>query len=119
MIKNMKKILIGVLLLQTSQPLLYSQTELEKAISEGKATLNARLRYEHAEVGSLDEAEALTIRTRLGYLSGKYNGLNSFLELEDTTAINDDTDYSVPAPPDQKVPGKSIIADPELSLIHI
>ena len=113
MITDMKKILLGALILQISQNYIYSQSELEKALSEGKATLNARLRYEHAEVGSLDDAEALTIRTRLGYLSGKYYGLKSFLELEDTTAINDDTDYSVPAPAGQKVPGKSIIADPE------
>ncbi len=68
MITDMKKLLMGALILQISQNYIYSQSELEKALSEGKATFNARLRYEHAEVGSLDDAEALTIRTRLGYL---------------------------------------------------
>jgi hypothetical protein len=31
----------------------YAESELEKALISGKATVDARLRYEHAEVGSL------------------------------------------------------------------
>ena len=106
--KKIKLILLGSILFQITHELAYGQSELEKALSEGKPTLNARLRYETAEVGSLEDAEALTVRTRLGYKTGGFYGFKSFVELEDTTALNDDTNYSVPAPADQKVPGTSI-----------
>ncbi len=96
----------------------YAESELEKALKDGKASVDARLRYEHAEVGSLEEADALTIRTRLGYGTGDFHGFKAFLEVEDATAINDDEDYSVPAPSDQKVSGTSIIADPEGTQIN-
>ena len=96
----------------------YAESELEKALVGGKATVDARLRYEHAEVGSLEDGDALTIRTRLGYGTGDFHGFKAFIEAEDTTAINDDEDYSVPAPSDQKVPGTSIIADPEGTQIN-
>ena len=96
----------------------YAESELEKALKDGKASADARLRYEHAEVGSLEEADALTIRTRLGYGTGDFHGFKAFFEAEDTTAINDDEDYSVPAPSDQKVSGTSIIADPEGTQIN-
>ena len=96
----------------------YAESELGKALISGKATVDARLRYEHAEVGSLEDGDALTIRTRLGYGTGDFHGFNTFIEAEDTTAINDDEDYSVPAPSDQKVPGTSIIADPEGTQIN-
>ena len=116
--KKIKFLLLGSLLFQVTHEVLHGQSELEKALTDGKTSLNARLRYEHAEVGSLEDADALTVRTRLGYKTGSFYGFKSFVELEDTTALNDDTDYSVPAPADQKVPGTSIIADPEGTQIN-
>ena len=116
--KKIKYLLLGSLLFQVTHEVVHGQSELEKALTDGKTTLNARLRYEHAEVGSLEDADALTVRTRLGYKTGSFYGFKSFVELEDTTALNDDTDYSVPAPADQKVPGTSIIADPEGTQIN-
>ena len=96
----------------------YAESELRKALIGGKASADARLRYEHAEVGSLKDGDALTIRTRLGYGTGDFRGFKAFLEAEDTTAMNDDEDYSVPAPSDQQIRGTSIIADPEGTQIN-
>ena len=64
------------------------------AIVGGSPSLNARLRYEHAESDAAADADALTLRTRLGYSSLPYHGLRAFVEFENVTSLGDDDDYN-------------------------
>ncbi len=82
---------------------------LQDAISKGKISLNMRLRYEHVDQPATD-ADALTLRTRLGYTTASYHGFTAGAEAQNTTAIVDD--YREPGTP---VNGHSIVADPEVT----
>ncbi len=98
------------------------------ALTGGTPSLDMRLRMEtvseDAKPGdpNLDDANALTLRTRLGYLTGDYVGFKFFGEMTNTTALGDDN-YKVPS---AKSPLYSkndpsdypVVADPELSRIN-
>ncbi len=88
---------------------------LQEAITGGKVSLNVRLRYEHAsQDNALSDADALTIRTRLGYRTATYNGLAAYVELQNTTAIVDD--YAFPGGTGSQSPAAtSVIADPDVT----
>lgn len=76
----------------------------------GKVNFDARLRYEDVDAASaLQDAEALTIRFRLGYLTPTFKGLSAFAELESTTPLGG-RDYN-----DLRGHGadRSVIADPD------
>lgn len=90
-------------------------SSLQDAITGGKVSLNVRLRYEHvAQDNALDDADALTIRTRLGYKTAAYNGLTAYLEVQNTTAIVDD--YAFPGGTGSQSPAAtSIVADPDVT----
>jgi len=64
------------------------------AITGGTPSVNARLRYEHAESDAADDADALTLRTRLGYSTAPFHGLRGFIEFENVTSIGDDDRYN-------------------------
>lgn len=105
---------------ETKPPLAVSSTpaapaSLQDAISQGKASLNVRLRYETArQDNTLDDAEALTLRTRLGYRTAAYLGLTAYIEAQNTTALIDD--YGFPGGTGAQAPANtSVIADPELT----
>jgi len=84
-------------------------TTLDEALSSGKATLDVRYRYEYVDQNnSLKNANASTLRSRLGYGSGDYHGIMAYLEFENITAVgaedynsgaNGKTSYSVVADP--------------------
>ncbi len=82
---------------------------LETALTKGKVSLDMRLRYEHVDQPAT-EADALTLRTRLGYTTGSYYGFTAGAEAQNTTQIVDD--YQEPG---QAPNGKSVVADPELT----
>lgn len=82
---------------------------LETALTKGKVSLDARLRYEHVDQPATD-ADALTLRTRLGYTTGSYYGFTAGVEAQNTTALVDD--YQEPGQP---ATGHSVVADPELT----
>jgi len=69
------------------------------------------LRYESVEQNNpLEDADALTLRTSLGYKSASYQGFSAHVEVEDVREIIDD--FSVP--PAGVRPGQfSVVADPE------
>ncbi len=74
-----------------------------------------RLRYENvAQDNPLEDADALTLRSRLGFKTKKVNGFSGLLEVENNTALIDD--YSVP-PTGDRVGEFSVIADPETTEI--
>ena len=78
--------------------------------TQGKPILDLRYRYEHVDQdNALNNANAQTIRTRVGFLSGKWYGLSALIEADNVSRIGDasynsfrngQTDYSVVADPD-------------------
>lgn len=79
--------------------------------SKGKFYGSFLLRYEGVQQDNpLENADALTLRTSLGYKSASYEGFSVQLEAEDVREIIDD--FSVP--PAGVRPGQfSVVADPE------
>lgn len=91
------------------------------ALFGGDVVGNIRLRYEHADTSSLEPSAALTLRTRLGYATKPFHGLNGFVEFEDIQVLNDPDDYSQ-AGLNQGASGKTVIADvdgTELNKVHL
>ncbi len=54
-------------------------TDLASAITTGKATIAGRYRYEHVDQdNALSNANASTLRLRLNYRTGQWNGWSAF-----------------------------------------
>ena len=83
---------------------------LADAIATGKPILEERLRFEAVDqAGFAREAQALTLRTHLGWETGAWNGLTGAVEFEDVarlgpehynTTLNGKTGYPTVADPD-------------------
>lgn len=82
-----------------------------EALTGGKPKLDVRLRYENVDQdNALKDADALTVRTRLGYGTQSYMNFNAYVEMENNSALVEDynsgpkgngkTRYSVVADPD-------------------
>ena len=86
-----------------------------KALSDIKASADFRIRYESAEQdNALQDADALTLRTRIGIKTGSYNGFSAVVEMEDNRIMLGQGDYTVG--PSGYNPGiYSVIADPEFT----
>ncbi|WP_172149713.1 alginate export family protein [Pseudomonas tumuqii] len=77
---------------------------------DGKPILDLRYRYEHVDQdNALNNANAQTLRTRVGFQSGKWYGLSALIEADNVSRIGDASynstrngqgDYSVVADPD-------------------
>lgn len=70
---------------------------LRYAFSGGTPNLDIRLRYEDVDQGlgvpagaALEEADATTLRTRLGYTTGKWNAFDAMVEMEDVHKLGGD-----------------------------
>jgi hypothetical protein len=74
-----------------------------------KLSLDVRGRIELADIDGADDAEAYTLRTRVGLGLKAWHGLSVFGELENTTAVDDDSYFDNVSTPN----GKTTIADPE------
>ncbi len=62
-----------------------------EAVKNGRAYISGRYRYEHVDDdGFTEDAEASTLRTRLGFETGNYRGFSGLLEFEDVTEIGSD-----------------------------
>jgi len=102
----------GALALQANAS---SARSITDAITTGKAKVDLRLRYETVEQdNALEDATALTLRSRLGYTTGSYEGLSATAEFEDVRAVGSQDDYSVP-PTGFQTGSFSMIADPEVT----
>jgi len=67
---------------------------LAGAIKEGDATLSFRLRYEDVtDKSAAEDANALTLKTRLNYKTGDFNGISALVEFDDVTEL-DEVDYN-------------------------
>ena len=88
----------------------YSADKLKEAlIDEARPYINLRYRFENVQAGSLKDANASTLRTKLGYNSGKLYDFSVSVEFENVTylgqdnfnnGINNKLDYNLVADPD-------------------
>jgi hypothetical protein len=85
------------------------------ALSSGKAKVDFRLRYEDvSQDNAVDDASALTLRTRIGYTTGSLNGWSGTFEMENNRIVLGQGDYTV-GPTGYNVGEYSVIADPEFT----
>ena len=91
-------------------PSAYSAESIAEAFENGKASISFRLRYEDVDDSSVkDDANALTLKSRLTYSTDSYKGFSALVEVDDVTEL-DEVDYNdlVSGPT-----SKTAIADPE------
>lgn len=99
-------------LLCASSSVALAADSVTEALTEGKAYGDFRLRYEAVDQdNALKDASALTLRSRLGYTTGVYQGFSATMEMEDSSVVSQVDDYN-------NTNGKnagvySVIADPE------
>ena len=86
------------------------------AFEKGTVSLNARLRYEGVQQTNLRAADAITLRTRLGFTTAPWQGLKAMVEAENILAGNGDN-YSQ-AGLNPAATGRAVVADPETSEIN-
>ena len=78
-------------------------------LTNGRVYANFNMRYESVEEDNdLMDADALTLRTRFGYETGKIAGLSALIELEDSRAGIDDYNDGLGSRPEY-----STVVDPE------
>jgi hypothetical protein len=86
---------------------------LSSALTGGDVYGNLNLRYESVDQdNALQDASALTLRTRLGYKTKAVNGFSFTVEMEDSRIVLGQSDFSVP-PTGFQTGEYSVIADPE------
>lgn len=107
---NLRSSLFSLLIASTAV-LNCAQVSAAEAENKGKLYGDFRLRYESVQQdNALQDADALTLRSRLGYKTASVNGFSALIEGEVSSEIIDD--FSVP--PAGVRPGQfSVIADPE------
>ncbi|MBV1951940.1 MAG: hypothetical protein KUG64_07095, partial [Cycloclasticus sp.] len=79
---------IASTMLMTAAPLAQAEESLLNALSSGKASYSARLRYENVDQDNLsEEANAYTARLTAAYKTGTYYGLGLFGEVESVQSL--------------------------------
>ena len=88
----------------------WAQETIKNALTKGKISLDMRYRFEGVDQdGFAEDAEAYTLRTRLGYKTGTYHGFFAFAELEDVRATGGEK-YNSTSNGKTQFP---VVADPE------
>ncbi|MGH8352481.1 MAG: alginate export family protein [Pseudomonas sp.] len=87
-----------------------AEEDFSNLFTQGKTIFDARYRYEHVDQdNALKHANAQTLRTRLGFQSGKWYGLSGLVEADNVSRLGDaaynetrngQTEYAVVADPD-------------------
>jgi len=80
------------------------------ALEQGKVSLNVRVRYEGVDQTGLQDADAFTIRTRLGYTTGPVGGLTAMFEAENIASPDPDKYSQAGLNPGGT--GRAVVADP-------
>ncbi len=81
------------------------------ALTGGEVSFSARARYENVKQdNALEDADAFTLRTTLGYKTGAFHGFSGFVEFEDVSHLGPD-DFNAAGTNNE--PDYSIVADPE------
>jgi len=106
-VKVFTKTAVGLVLILS----LASQALAEDKPNKGKFYGDIRLRYEGVDQDNvLEDADAVTLRTRLGYKTPSAQGFSGVIEVEGVTELVDDFSF----PPVGIRPGQfSVVADPE------
>ncbi|PCK02998.1 MAG: hypothetical protein COA42_21370 [Alteromonadaceae bacterium] len=116
------KVLLGVTvfsILAISGQSVLAADSLGEALSNGTVSGNLRLRFEDVgQDNALQDATALTLRTRIAYETGEVSGFSAMIEFEDSRIVLGQDEFSVP--PTQfnmrgNSPSYSVIADPEVT----
>lgn len=97
------------------QHALASSGSIEQAVKDGKASLSVRARYESVDqANALKDADALTVRFRLGYGTAEYKNFSAFVEAEHVTALGSESFNSTL----NGKTGFSTVADPDVTEIN-
>ena len=89
---------------------------LSDALAQGKVSLNLRARFESVDQTGLQDANALTLRTRLGYTTAAYQGLKAMVEFENIASPDGDAYSQAGINPGGT--GRAVVADPEGSEVN-
>lgn len=89
-----------------------AQTLTEALQTGSTIKVNFRTRYEDVTWDGLKDSDALTLRSRLSYQSGVWNGFGLTMEMDNVTEMDNKVDYRIWAK-DPKNPGTALISDPE------
>ena len=81
------------------------------AFAQGKVSLNIRARFEGVEQTGLPDADAFTLRTRLGFATAPLHGIKAMAELENI--VSPDGDRYSQAGINSGGAGRAVVADPE------
>ena len=110
------KRLTACFLLVTSAALAAEPADFAAALAQGKFSVNARLRSESVAQTGRRDAQALTLRTRLGFAPAAFHGWKFLLEAENIVAADGDS-YSQ-AGLNAGGAGRAVVADPEITEIN-
>ena len=107
-----------IALLALSAPLAQAE-DISQLFNDGKLILDARYRYEHVDQdNTFDHANAQTLRTRVGFQTGKWYGLSGLIEADNTSRIGDASYNNTRNGQGTLVAGNSVVADPDGSEIN-
>ncbi|MGA0602856.1 alginate export family protein [Caulobacter sp. KR2-114] len=91
------------------------------AIVQGKLILEIRARYEDVDQANLaNDAQAFSVRTRLGWQTASWQGLQALVEMENVFHL-DDSHYNVAVPGGTSLNGRTqypIINDPSVTELN-
>ncbi len=98
-------------ILLTSSASVAMADSITEALINGKMSANLNLRYENvSQDNALKDADALTLRTRVTYITDSFKGFSSLVEFEDSRNVLGIDDYNNTL---GKNGAYSVIADPE------
>ena len=105
--------LMSAALMVSSISSAFAAETVYEALATGTASGNVNLRYESvSQDNTLQDASALTLRTRIGYQTADLSGWSVGVEFEDSRIVMGQGDYTV-GPTGYNLGEYSVIADPE------
>ncbi|HOY24300.1 MAG TPA: alginate export family protein [Cellvibrio sp.] len=94
-----------------SVPAAHAEKTFTESLQAGSSVkLNFRTRYEDVSWDGLEDSDAFTLRSRLSYQSGAWNGFGLTAEFDDVTEIDNKVDYNNGNAINKTT---AVIADPE------
>ena len=111
--KNALHVLTAIISLACTAPMVSAKSITESLQQGSVAKVNFRTRYEDVSEDGLKDSDALTLRSRLSFQSGAWNGFGFSAEFDDVTDLTNDVDYRTAPAGDPNNPGTAVIADPE------
>ncbi len=103
-------------LLLLTTPGAFASPTLTEALQQGSTIkVNFRTRYEDVSWDGYEDSDALTLRSRLSYQSGAWNGFATTIEMDNVTEVDHTVDYATWAgDPINAGPVKhALISDPQ------